>query len=120
MKFDLGFFLKRQWCSIVLLLACIFISLALSDIPFLVSNYTMQKLPIEGMETASVVSKLNDILKDTTGTQTQQLDAIKALVALMVVMKDQKQYDIILNDGKLNEADKIKAITELVKDSKPA
>jgi hypothetical protein len=117
MKFDLGFFLKRQWWSIVLLLACIFISLALSDIPFLVSNYTMKKLPIEGMETGSVVAKLNDILNDTTGTPTQQLDAIKSLVALMVVMKDQKEYDNILTDGKLNESDKIKAIKALVKDA---
>jgi hypothetical protein len=58
MKFDLGFFLKRQWGAIVLLLACIFISLALSDIPFLVSNYSNQKIPREGFqEGATAASK---------------------------------------------------------------
>jgi len=117
MKFNLGFFLKRQWGSIVLLLACIFISLALSDIPFLVSNYTLQTLPIEGMETASVVSKFNDILNDKTGTPSQQLEAIKGLVALMVTIRDQNQYNNILTDGKLNEDEKIKGIKALVHES---
>lgn len=117
MKFDLGFFLKRQGWSIVLLLACIFISLALSDIPFLVSNYTMQKVPIEGMETPSVLSKIKAIIDDTTGTITEQITAIKGLVALMSTNQDKKPYDNILTDSKLSDSEKIKEIKVLVKES---
>jgi len=114
MKFNLGFFLKRKAFSIILLLACIFISLALSDIPFLVSNYSTST---EGMTTSSVVSKINDILNDGNPTKAQKLTAITGLVALMTSVSDQNKYNEPLTDGKLNEDEKVKAIQKLVDDS---
>jgi hypothetical protein len=79
MKFDLDFFLKRQWGSIVLLLACIFISLALSDIPFLVSNYSTHSVQIEGVQNKLQLRGQNapQAYASKLAAQASQLAAVK-------------------------------------------
>ena len=104
MKLNLAFISKRKILSIFLLIACIFISL-----------FIMNKLyKIEGMTTKSVVSKMNDILNDTSHTTSQKIAVIKAIVPFIDNITDQNPYNNILSSTKKSEEDQLKDIQTLV------
>jgi hypothetical protein len=113
MKFSLALFFKYKGHVILLLLLCIFISLLLSDIPWII-NFLNNKNTQEGMVSDDSINTMNKILNDKYATNTQKLSAIKSLTDIMENLKDQTQYLTILNDGTKNEKEKIDDITKLV------
>lgn len=113
MKFSLALFLKYKGHVILLLLLCIFISLLLSDIPWII-NFLNNKNTQEGMITDDSINTMNKLLNDKYATTTQKLAGIKSVADMMENLKDQTQYLSILNDGTRNENEKLVAVTKLI------
>ncbi len=114
MHFSLANFIKYKGPSILLLLLVIIISLAMSDIPWLVKFIHGKNGTQEGMTTDDSIPTIDKILNDKMASVSQKLTAIKGLVDIMDNAKDQTQYLSILSDGTKNDTEKIEGITELV------
>lgn len=67
---NLGF-TKKKLMSIILLLGCIFISLAMSHIPFLISKHKAG-INIEGLDDGLVEDDEEDVLEEDTAEDTEE------------------------------------------------
>jgi hypothetical protein len=104
---NLAFVAKRKILSIFLLLACIFTSL------FLMNRLST----IEGMTTKNVVSKMNDILNDTSHTTSDKIAALKSIVPFMDNITDQNPYTSILLDTSKSQDTQLSDIQNLINTS---
>ncbi len=105
MKFNLGFFKNRKNIAIILLLLSIFISLALSQLPYIQSL----KHAREGFVSPAEVKMYESILTmlgDKDATANQKLTAVRS-VASMMSKSDQKDYLDILDNTKLTDDEKV-------------
>lgn len=113
---NLGFtFSNRKILSIIFLILCIFISLSLSNIPFLVNNtMPVKEVTLEGMDNNDSQTIVKNILNDkTVPAINKKLTAIRGIVPFIEDKKIRGKMDSVFNNRKLSDSKKIEKIKNI-------
>jgi hypothetical protein len=113
---NLGFaFSNRKILSIVFLLLCIFISLSLSNIPFLVNNtMPVKEVTLEGMDNSDSQTVVENILNDKIVTSNKKkLTAIEGIIPFIEDKEIRTKFNTILNNRKMSDSKKIEKIKSI-------
>lgn len=114
---NLGFtFSNRKILSIVILLLCIFLSLSLSNIPFLVNNtMPVKEVTLEGMDNNDSKSVIKTLLNDKyIVSNKKKISAINDIIPLIEDKKLQTKMKNIINKKNTSDVTKIKNLKDLV------
>jgi sugar-specific transcriptional regulator TrmB len=99
-------FTQNKLFSVILLLACIFVSLAISMM--------MNPVISEGMASKDVHEMILDVInKPGDSTSVQQISAISQLVPLIDSSTERKNYTEILHDSNISASQQIEEILKL-------
>lgn len=114
---NLGFnFSNRKILSIIFLLLCIFISLSLSKIPFLVNNtMPVKEVTLEGMDNNDSKSVIKTILIDKhVQSNKKKLNAINDIIPFIEDKKIKSRIQTIINNKKTSDVTKMENLKKLV------